>query len=239
MPVSPATRKKMESLIYDVFTALDPTGTNTEKYQKMFSGMSDAQFDGFFKKMFASETEYLILDTVDYERDLKIEYVEDAAKVLNIPLYEKVAIPYVNKNADRPTVTKFEVPVGYIHTKRMQQVLSKKNTTSTDANTRSAVTGQVVGKDKNARDSDAENFALVTIDANDTLREFLGPRADDMVMKAELYSDISRKGFATLNGLTNDVTNKTTLNTLDVYLMGMGLKTDLVSDNLILKKTLD
>lgn len=239
MALTKATRKKMEDLIYQVFDALDPTQVNTNKYRQMFSKMSDTQFDSFFKKFFASEDEYLILDVVDYERDLKIEHVEKAAKILGVPLFEKVALPFINMDNDNPVISKYDMPVGYIHIKRMQQILSKKNTTSTEIGARSALTGQVVQRDKNARDSDNENFALVTLDANETLREFMGPRADDMVMKNEMYSTIAQKGFVSLNTLTNDTDNKTTLNTVDVHFIGMGIKTDLITDGLVVKKTLN
>lgn len=238
MAIDKAKRKKMEDLIYSVFDALDETKTNSNKYREMFSKMSDKEFDDFFKKFFENEDEYLILDVVDYERDLRIEHVENAAKILGVPLFEKVALPFINKDTKNPVITKYEVPVGYVHIKRVQQILSKKNTTSTDINTRSALTGQVVGKDKNARDSDSENFALVTLDANNTLREFLGPRADDMVMKNEMYSTIAQKGYVSLSELTNDVDNKITLNAIDVHLIGMGIKSDLITDGLLVKKSL-
>ena len=238
MAMTKPKRKQMETLIYTVFDELDPTGTNSTKYKKLFNDMSDAQFDSFFKQFFADENQFLVLDTVDYERDLTIENVESAAKKIGVPLFEKMALPFINEDKDSPIVTKFDVPVGYIHIKRTQQVLSKKNTTSTDIASRSALTGQVVGKDKNARDSDAENFALVTIDADNTLREMLGPRADDMVMKSEMYAQIAQKGYVSLEGLPNDVDNKTTLNALDVHLIGMGIKSDLVTDSMMLKKSL-
>jgi hypothetical protein len=239
MAINKATRKKMEDLIYGVFDDMDSSKTNSNKYRQMFSKMNDQQFDTFFKKFFASEDEYLVIDVVDYERDLRIEDVEKAAKRLGVPLFEKVAMPFVNKDTNNPIMTKFEVPVGFIHVKRMQQILSKKNTTSTEVGSRSALTGQVVGRDKNARDSDSENFALVTIDATETLRELMGPRADDMVMKNEMYSSIAKNGFVSLNGLTNDVDNKVTLNAVDVHLIGMGIKSDLITDNLTVKKTLN
>jgi NADH dehydrogenase/NADH:ubiquinone oxidoreductase subunit G len=239
MAIDKAKRKKMEDLIYQVFDALDPTKSNSAKYRQMFSKMSDAQFDSFFKQFFANPDEYLVLDVTDYERDLRIENVEKAAKILDVPLFEKVAMPFVNKNPNQPILTKYEVPVGYVHIKRVQQILSKKNTTSTETGSRSALTGQVVGRDKNARDSDTENFALVTIDATDTLRELMGPRADDMVMKNEMYAQIAQKGFVSLQGLPNDVDNKVTLNAVDVHLIGMGIKSDLVTDSLAVKKTLN
>lgn len=238
MAIDKNKRKEMEELIYNVFSALDPSGINKQKYKDMFKDMSDNQFDTFFKRLFSNEDEYLILDVVDYERELTIEHVEDAAKILDVPLFEKIIMPFVNGDPESPVLSKFEVPVGYIHIKRVQQILSKKNTTSTDISSRSALTGQVVGKDKNARDSDQENFALVTLDAVDTLRELLGPRADDLVMKNEMYASISQKGFVSLDTLTNNVENKTTLNALDVHLIGMHIKSDLVTEGLVVKKTL-
>lgn len=232
-------RKNMETMIYDVFTALDPSGANTEKYKNMFSSMTDKQFDDFFKKFFKDENQYLLLDIIDYERELKMEQAEKAAKILDVPLFEKVAIPFANDDKDNPVVTKHSVPVGYLHIKRVQQILSKKNTTSTDISSRSALTGQVVGKDKNARDTDMENFALVTLGAEQSLREFLGPRSDDHVMKMEMYSDIAKNGYVSLDNLTDKVENKTTLNTVDTYFIGMGIKSDLVTPGLVIKKTLN
>lgn len=232
-------RSQMEELIYKTFSALDPSGTNTEKYKAIFSKMSDSQFDAFFKKFFKNKDEYLILDVIDYERPLQLEHVENAAKQLGVPLFEKVAMPYINGDKKHPIVTKYEVPVGYLNIKRMQQILSKKNSTSTDISTRSSLTGQVTGHDKNARDSDQENFALVTLGAENTLREMMGPRADDMTMKTEMYSTISQKGYVSINDLTDKVENKTTLNTIDVYLIAMGIKSDLVTEGLMLKKTME
>ena len=64
------------------------------------------------------------------------------------------------------------------------------------------------------------------------------PRADDLVMKNEMNQSIAQKGYVNLDELTNDPNNKKTLNTLDTYFLGMGIKTDLVTEGLLLKKTL-
>jgi len=238
MAMTPKKRKEMEDLIYTVFSALDPSETNTNKYKQMFGSMSDQQFDKFFKNLFSNEDLYLILDIVNYERDLTIEQIEKAANILGIPLMEKVAMPFVNEDKNNPVVTKYTVPVGYLHLKRMQQILSKKNSTSTEISSRSALTGQVVAKDKNARESDQETFSLVTLGAENSLRELLGGRADDLTMKTEMYSEISKKGYVSIDELTNNVNNKTTLNTIDTYLIGCGIKSDLVTKTLALPKTL-
>ena len=110
--ITSAKRQEMENLIYKVFSTLDPSGTNTNKYKAMFSSMNDSQFDKFFKNLFENEELYLVLDIVDYERNLTIENIEAAAKVLDVPLMEKVAMPFVNSNTNNPVLTKYEVPVG-------------------------------------------------------------------------------------------------------------------------------
>jgi hypothetical protein len=236
--ITKAKREEMEKLIYDVFSTLDTTESNTKKYQDMFSEMNDTQFDTFFKKLFASDDLYLPLDIVDYEKTISMDCLEKSAKVLNIPLFEKVVVPFSNMDKENPVITKYAVPVGYAHLKRLQQMLFKKNSTSTDISIRSSTTGQVTNDDKNARETDNENFALMSLGVEDGMREFMGSRADDLVAKNEMYSSIAQKGYVSLNSLTNDVDNKVTLNTLDVYLIGCGLKSDIITSGLYLRKTL-
>ena len=110
----------MEYLIYKVFKALDPTGTNEKKYRALFEPMSDSQFDKFFRNLFKSEDSYLILDVVEYERPLTLESIEKAAAILKVPLFEKVFLPHMSGDPDHPTVTKMEVPVGYVHLKPIE-----------------------------------------------------------------------------------------------------------------------
>ena len=237
--ITPLKRNKMEKLIYDTFTALDSTKRNTEKYKQMFSSMTDKQFDSFFKKFFSDENMYLILNVCDYEIDLKLEDIEKAANVLNIPLFEKVAFKHYTMDKDNPIVSKEAVPVGYCHIKRTQQTLAKKNGLSTTADVRSSLTGQVSGNDKNGRQSDLENSMLVSLGMTEVLKELNGPRADDNKMKQQMYTAINEKGFVSLEDMESDPANKTTLNTVDTYLLGMGLNSDLVTKGLMLKKTID
>ena len=237
--ITPAKREKMEKLIYDTFNALDPTKANTKKYQEMFSSMTDSQFDKFFKELFKDPSLYLILNICDYEIDLKIEDIEKAAKVLNIPLFEKVAFPHYTMDKNKVIVTKEKVPVGYCHVKRTQQTLAKKNGLSTTVDSRSSLTGQVTGGDKNGRESDLENSMLISLGMTEVLKELNGPRADDPVMKQQMYTAINTKGYVSLEDMDSDPANKTTLNTVDVYLLGMGLNSDLVTKGLMTKKTLN
>jgi len=231
-------RTNMCNLIYKFFSAFDKSGDNTKKYKDMFTPMSDVAFDSFFRQFFSDEKQYLILDIIDYERTIKLEDIEDAAKVINIPLYEYVALPWITMDKNNIIVTKQKVPVGYINIKRTQQTVAKKNGISTSINQRSAITGQVTGADKNGRESDLENNMLISLGLESTLKELNGPRADDLVMKQQMLKSISEKGYLSLSELDDKIENKTTLNTVNTYFLGMGLNTDLVTKGLKLASTL-
>lgn len=234
-----ANRKYIEQLIYDTYDQLDPSGVNTEKYRALFSPMSDAEFERYMKNFLKDDNENFTLDIVEFEHDLKLEYCEKAAKVVGIPLMEYVYMPHLTMDKKRVIVSKEKCLVGYLNAKRTQQLLHKKNGISVSNEKTSAVTGQVVQGDKNSRDSDIEASLLVSLGADKILQELHGPRADDPVMKRQMNQSIATKGYVMLDDLENLPTNKVTLNTVNTYLLSMGLKSDLITDTYILPKTSD
>lgn len=232
-----ANREYIESLVYDTFDALDPTGTNTERYRALFSGMNDKEFEKFMKDFLKDEKENFTMDIIEFENDLKMDNCEKAAKVLGIPLYEYIYMPHLTMDKSNVVVSKEKCLVGYINVKRTQQLVHKKNGISVSNEKKSAMTGQVTNKDKNARDSDIEASMLVALGADKILQELHGPRADDPVMKQQMNQSIATKGYVLLDELDNIPTNKVTLNTVNTYLLGMMLKSDLISPTYILPKT--
>lgn len=232
-----ANRKQIEQLIYDVYSELDPSGVNTDKMKAMFSTMSESEFEKFFKEFLKNDSENFTLDIVEFEHDLKLEYCEKAAKVLDIPLMEYVYLPHLTMDKSRTVVSKQKCLVGYLNVKRTQQLLYKKNGLSISNDRTSMLTGQVTDKDKNAQDSDIEATLLIALGADKILQEFHGPRSDDHAMKREMNQSIATKGYVMLDDLTNLPTNKVTLNTVNTYLLSMGLKSDIVSPTYILPKT--
>lgn len=232
-----ANRKEIEQLVYDTFDALDPSGTNTQKYRSQFESMTDQEFEKFFKSFLKNDDEQFMLDIVEFEHDLSMDKCEKAAKVLGIPLMEYVYMPWLTMDKNNVVVSKEKCLVGYINVKRPQQMVHKKNGISISNTRVSALTNQVVDHDKNARDSDIEASMLVALGADKILQELHGPRADDPVMKREMEQSISNKGYVILDELTNLATNKVTLNTVNTFLLSMGLKSDLITDTYILPKT--
>lgn len=229
-------RTQIETMIYDTFDALDPTGKNTNKYREIFRAMDDKTFERYMKDLLKDNHENFVLDVTEFENSVKMEYCEKAAKVLGIPLMEHVFMPHLTMDKKHVISTKEKCLVGYFNIKRTQQFLFKKNGISVSNEKKSALTGQVINKDKNARDSDMEAFMLVSLGADKILQELHGPRSDDNTMKQEMNKSIATKGYVMLDELTNLPTNKTTLTTVNTYLLGMGIKSDLISDTYILPK---
>ncbi len=225
-----AKRKKMLDYLYQVMDTLDPTGDNTKLYHQKFDKMTDAQFDAYFKEFFNNPKANFYLEIVEYERDINITNIEKTASLMKVPLFERVAMPYLTGDLDNVIVTPEPVPVGYIHEKRMPQTLMKKSAGSTDIEKRNPNTGQVIGEDKNARNSDMETYSMVAVGAMKGLKEFMGPRADDMKAKNQLYTEIAKNGYASLDDLDDDPYNKVSLNTFNMYFLMQGICTNLVGD---------
>ena len=58
-------------------------------------------------------------------------------------------------------------------------------------------------------------------------------------MKNQMLAEIATKGYLSIEDLDSDPVNKTTLNTVNVYLLGMGFNSDLVTKGLMLPYTLN
>jgi hypothetical protein len=222
-------RKYVMDYVCQMYDTLDPSGTNTQRFREQYEGLSDDEFSKQIEKFLNDDSEKgFYLEIVEFERDLSLENVFECAKQMNIPLFENVALPHINGDPDNAIVTPEPVPVGYIHAKRMQQTLLKKNSGSIHIDDRNPKTGQVKGDDKNAVTSNVETYSMVATDSNEALRELLGPRADNKPAKDAMYAAINRDGFVSLNELPNRQEDKVAINTLDVYFAIQGFRTNLV-----------
>lgn len=226
-------KKKITDNLYTALNLLDPTGSNGEYYKKKFNAMSERDFSVFFEDFIADEKRGYYLEVIEFDRDLKIDNIKKCADFLKVPLEEYVALPYHNYSKEHPTMSVKPVPVGYIHMKRLQQTLSLKTHASIEVDKRNALTGQVIGEDKNARNSDVETYSLLALGAKNALKEFMGFRSDDMIAKDQANQSMSQNGYVYLKDLDNDPANKTTLNTLNAYFLLQGIVTNVLDPDRI------
>lgn len=221
-------RKVFMDYLSEILNTLDPSGANSKLYHEKFDNMSDNQFDSYIRRFFEDDKQNFYLEIVEYERDLTMENINACADMMGVPLYERIALPYLTGDKENTIVSPYPVAVGYIHEKRMPQTLMKKSAASIKIDKRNPKTGQVVGEDKNARNSDSEVYSLATLGATQFLRETLGARADDMKAKNEMYAEIAKNGYTSLEDLTDDPANKIGLNTFDTYFLMQGLRTNMI-----------
>lgn len=221
--------------VTDMYNLLDPSGTNAKRFKDKWGKLSDKEFEKQMTAFFNDPTRKgFYLEIEEFERDLKMEDVLKASKELNIPLFEYVALPHINGSVTEDVVVTPEpVPVGFIHGKRLQQTALKKNTGSIHTDSRSAISGLVTGDDKNAVNSNVETYALTATNSKMAIRELLGPRADAMTAKNEMYANIQRDGYCSLDDLTR-TQDKPTLNAIEAYFELMMLQTNLVNPDGVL-----
>ena len=138
-----AQREKAEKLIYDVMDKLDPKQYNSAYYKTMFAKMSDTQF-----KQFCSRNLPFRFHTKPFVIEPKMYDIEDALKVMNVPLLEKVALPYLYIDRNGKPVWSKPAMVIYIHIKKMKQFITKKNSTPSNIDNRDMKSGLLVSFDK-------------------------------------------------------------------------------------------
>lgn len=223
-------RAKVTKLILDSIAIVDRSGLNVEKYKKFFESMNDTEFKKYMDDFTKDPDKNFYLELLPNKSEPTIYDIEKLLKKLNIPKEEYV---YYRDNGfkDNPIRSRELCSVGYVNVRRLQQILSKKNTYSLDIDNRNTKTGQVSGDAKIARISDAELYGLTVFQADAAIKEFYSARADNMVAKNDMYSKISKYGYVYLDELSSDITKNQTLNTINTYLLGAGIKSDLVEDD--------
>lgn len=227
-------RKQIEDKIFKVFTALDPTGINTKKYQQMFSQMSDTQFKKWIEAFLAdpkSGFRWDIEEFGDGSRTPKFENIDKAAGLLGIKLFEYVYMPHVSSNPNRPVRTKLPVLVGKLSIKRPQQFVSKKTNLSLTDTNRDDMTGVAKGESKAGTSTGIENELLQGVGGDIILKEIIGARADNQEEYANMIQQIAETGSVNVLDIKTSVYDKGALLKADLYLMAMGIKTDMISES--------
>lgn len=225
-------RLQIESLVYRTMNALDPSGSNTEKYKAMFSKMNDAEFSKWVTQFLADPKANIRLDIEEFDKSktLKYENIEKAAKQMNLDLYEYVYIPHVSSNPNRPVRTRTPVLVGYLNIKTVQQLQTKKSTGVINDLDRDDLTGIAKGESKGGTFSGIENEILIGLGADNVLSEVCGVRGDNMVEYENMLEEISETGSCSLKDIKTNSLDKPTLLKTDLFLKAMGIKTDIVSE---------
>ena len=228
-----AQRLKAEELIYKVMDTLDKEGYNSSYYKGLFAKMSDKQFFDFCKRNlpFRFHTKPFVIEPKMYD-------IEDALKILGVPLLEKVALPYLYVDKNGNPVWSKECMVIYIHVKKMKQFITKKNSTPTGIDNRDMKSGLLVSFDKGGKTSDREMESLAVMGLDETMEEMSTYRADYMDAKSEAYQIISTLGTLSKDDISVSEVDSISKNTLNAYMVSSLLNTNMLNQDYLLPKTI-
>lgn len=226
-------REKAEALIYQVMDKLDNKEYNSSYYKKLFASMSDSDFIKFCQRNlpFRFHTKPFIVEPKMYD-------IEEALKVLGVPLLEKVALPYLYIDKDGNPVWSKEAMVIYIHIKKMKQFITKKNSTPSSIDNRDMKSGLLVSFDKGGKTSDREMEALAVMGLDKTMEEMSTWRADYMDAKSTAYQTISTLGKVSEKDIPISDIDSISKNTLNAYMVSSLINTNILNKDYMLPKTL-
>jgi len=234
MEITKKQRQEVEAIVYETMNILDKSGTNTEYYKNKFASMDDKQFLKYVSLKFPYR-----FHVKPFEVEPTMEDVSKACDFLNVPLLEKIKLPYLYTNKDGVSVNSKECLVGYTHLKKVQQFVTKKNSMSTDISTRDMKTGLLTGFDKNGKSSDREIESLAVLGLENTLEEFSKYKADYMGGKNIMYNEINTTGQVYLKDMPVDPDDSLSKKLTNVYLLGAGINSNLLNQDYYLLHTLN
>ena len=224
--------EECKALIYEVFDKNDPTGLNTEFYVNLFAKMSDEDFVKLFEKDFP-----LRYQQIAFKNELNMVNIINGLKVIKVPLLEKITLgSYRNEKGEQLT-SLHEGIVGFAPMFKMKQFVTKKSRYNTNINVRNNKTGHIIGNSKGV-ESDREFETLELQNLSYCSKELSRAKADDMDAKNRMYLDIYNKGIVYAADLKSTKSSQISRKTLDTYLIGSCIKSNLLSETYMTPYTL-
>ena len=221
-------RKEIEADIYEMLDDADPSGANTERMRQFFSSMDDRAFYKYMERFFENQDMNYSVTYKPYDNPVTVEFIEKLMKKHGIPLYEYVYKPFINGDTEDPPRTVYKQLVIDVPVKRLKQIVQVKNHAAVNPTKVDPRTGQMTGHDRVARITQPELYSLITQNQYNAAKEYYGPMADDMKSQYEMERAIQRDGEVSLEDIKDDPRDRVALNTINNYLIGAGLVTNLV-----------
>ncbi len=223
-----AKRIKAENRIIEAMNAFDPSGHNSRMYKTAFKDMSNAEFGKFMRRLY-NEEEYLVfeIDTLGEDVDLNLEKIFKICRKLNFKTHQSIIYRENAASNGAMSVSPDDALVVYVPVKRLQQMLSKKNNSSSNTDKINPITGTVTSDSKSASLNDTQLLGLMTVGAKNVIKELMGPRADDSKSKMQMIQAIEDTGSVSLNDLHIKPENKQSLETARTLLKAVGVEVKL------------
>ncbi len=209
-----SNRSGAEKFIISYISKLTPNTNNAKIYSKIFSTMSDKDFDQFMKDL-ESEKKFLVVimpnfseNSLDVERNLQI------ADELKHKFFQRI---WIEGKDDMPTyLTPNEYLVVDLPVRRASQLLIKKISVPKHNRVIDSLTGQPTGESKGAKISYPELQVCAAMGLENSMVELMKYRGGDARGGAALNGMIAKFGRAnqaTLSQYASGVESTVTVKT--------------------------
>lgn len=224
-------RSEIENEVYQFYDDIDPSGLNSNRIRQFFKSKNDKEFFKYMDTFFETYDLNFNISFIPQEQAIDMDRIHEIADKHGVEIYEYIYRPDLSGDPDDPIGSVEKIATMDIPVKRLQQTLLNKNHTTTSISKRNQEVGQATGDDKIARMTDTEGYSMIVQNQYNSAREMYTFRADDMAMKADAMKQIAETGELVLDDIKNDSLNKTTMNTINYYMLGACLKTNFIDQN--------
>ena len=222
--VKSAARIKAEEAIYKLMDDFDPSKYNSNAYRALFASLSDKDFKKYMQDLHDEEC-YISFEVTPSEKTLTLDKIFDICNKRGFKTH-KYVMYRENSSSDglNHSITPYPALIMYMPVKRLQQMVSKKNTASGNSDKINPMTGTVTSDSKAAGLSDTQVFGLITTGQKDVIKELLGPRADDSKSKKQMLHKIEEYGEVSLSDLNIVPKEKQSTATMITFMRAAGIE---------------
>lgn len=199
--LNPVQRKrvKIQQMVLEAMSKLDPSGDNTKRWQGFFNKLDDKNFDKFMKNLKDKKVAMNII-MPNLKKPLKIKYLLDAAETVGLKLSHRLWMPDRTRPGKK-YLTNEKYLVLTLPIRRAQQEWDKKLSVPSRDRKIDALTGQVVSDDSACAISAPEIQSLNVRGLHNVLNEIVRVRGGDVAAYGDMNRQLQENGEARLESL--------------------------------------
>ena len=209
-------RKSVEELIIGTINTLDPSGTNSSRYRKMFDGFSDTEFRSYMSGIRDKKIK-LVIYVPNLNLNLKLANIFKVANDLGLKLFERIKL--WDSTTQRYFLTPQAYPVLLLPVRRLKQHLWSKISVPESDSKIDSFSGQVVKPDKGASISAPEIQTILSKGLRTSIAELIRVRGGDLPAYSVFKGQLEDNGSVSLNDIGNDSRARSSV-ILSTYLKG-------------------
>lgn len=188
-------RKKAQEYILKHISMMDPSGKNTERYEKMFKKMSDKDFDTYMERIRKGEQKFFVY-TPNMENNLDIDNLLKTADALNIKLLERLKL--WDSSTKKYYTTANDYLVVNLPIRRLKQYLQDKISVPDSDSKTDAYSGQVIKPDKGSSISGVEMQTMISKGLHNSIAELTNVRGGNIAAYADFKAELEETGEGSL-----------------------------------------